>query len=320
MQTHSTIVCIGELLIDFFCTDTGNDLIKGMKFEKQAGGAPANVCASIVKLGGHALICGKVGNDPFGHFLKNTLEELKVDTSMLVFDDTNPTTLAFVALQENGEREFVFNRGADAFLTEEDLDMGKIDSARILHFGSATALLNGPIQTIYLNTMKEAKLADQFISFDPNFRTDLWKGNEQEFVALAKKAITFSDFVKVSEEELQLITGVEDIAEGVQAFHRDGAKFVAVTLGGKGTFISNGMTQETISSIKVKAIDTTGAGDAFVGAMLYQLAKEKEPKRVLENIEQIREITLFSNKVAALTCTKVGSIAAIPTMDDLNYF
>ncbi|WP_062051559.1 carbohydrate kinase [Bacillus sp. JCM 19034] len=319
MQSHSNVVCIGELLIDFFCTDTGNDLIKGTKFEKQPGGAPANVCAAIVKLGGSAMFSGKVGNDPFGHFLKHTLEELHVDTSMLVFDDMNPTTLAFVSLQENGERDFVFNRGADAFLTEEDLDKGKIESARILHFGSATALLNGPFQTTYLNTMKKAKLTGQFISFDPNYRSDLWRENQREFVNLARKAIAYSDFVKVSEEELRLITGVKEIKEGVEAFHHDGAKLVAVTLGSRGTFISNGQLQETIPSIKVKAIDTTGAGDAFVGAMLYQLAKENEPKKVIKNIDQVTEITALSNKVAALTCTKVGSITAIPTMGDVDY-
>jgi len=127
------------LLIDFFCTDVDINLVEGKNFEKQAGGAPANVCATIVKLGGSALFSGKVGNDPFGHFLKNTLEELKVDTSMLVLDELNPTTLAFVSLKENGERDFIFNRGADAYFSEEDLDKDKIKNASILHFGSATA-------------------------------------------------------------------------------------------------------------------------------------------------------------------------------------
>ena len=112
----SSIVCIGELLIDFFCTDVDINLMEGTNFQKQAGGAPANVCATIAKLGGTALFCGKVGNDPFGHFLKKTLDDVQVDTSMIVLDDLHPTTLAFVSLQANGERDFVFNRGADAFL------------------------------------------------------------------------------------------------------------------------------------------------------------------------------------------------------------
>ena len=103
----SSIICIGELLIDFFCTDVDIDLVEGKNFQKQAGGAPANVCATIVKLGGRALFCGKVGNDPFGHFLKKTLDDVKVDTSMVVHDDIHPTTLAFVSLKANG-KEILF--------------------------------------------------------------------------------------------------------------------------------------------------------------------------------------------------------------------
>src|SRR3954462_13510366 len=157
MKTNTSVICIGELLIDFFCKDIGIDLVEGKNFEKQAGGAPANVSAAIVKLGGSALFSGKVGNDPFGYFLKNTLDEVKVDTSMLVLDDEHPTTLAFVSLKANGERDFVFNRGADAYLTENDLDKKRIREAGILHFGSATALLAEPFQSTYLNVIQAAK-------------------------------------------------------------------------------------------------------------------------------------------------------------------
>jgi fructokinase len=145
----SSVVCMGELLIDFFCTDVEIDLVKGQNFQKQAGGAPANVCATIAKLGGVSHFCGKVGNDPFGHFLKKTLDDAKVDTSMLVLDGLHPTTLAFVSLKANGERDFVFNRGADAFLVEEAIDKDKLREASILHFGSATALLSDPFQSTY---------------------------------------------------------------------------------------------------------------------------------------------------------------------------
>jgi fructokinase len=318
MKTNTSVICIGELLIDFFCTDVDIDLVKGQNFEKQAGGAPANVCAAIVKLGGNASFSGKVGNDPFGHFLKNTLEEVNVDTSMLVLDDDYPTTLAFVSLKANGERDFVFNRGADAFLTENDLDKKRIMEAGILHFGSATALLADPFQSTYLNIMQAAKQEDKFISFDPNYRKDLWKGRRDDFIDLAQKGIAIADFVKVSDEELKIISGMNDIREGIAAFHQLGAQAVAVTLGKEGTLISNGQKIEIVPSIKVDSIDSTGAGDAFVGAALYQLALEEEPKRVLENFEQLKKIISFSNKVGAIVCTKVGAISALPTQEEVH--
>jgi fructokinase len=318
MNTNSSVICIGELLIDFFCTDVGVDLVRGQNFEKQAGGAPANVCATIVKLGGSAMFSGKVGNDPFGHFLKKSLEEVKVDTSMLVFDDENPTTLAFVSLKENGERDFVFNRGADAFLSDKELDKEKLKNACILHFGSATALLEDPFRSTYLNAMKSAKKEGQFISFDPNYRSDLWEGRESSFVELVKRGIALADFVKVSDEELRIISGVDELTRGVQILHRLGVGLVAVTLGKNGTLISNGDKQETIPSIKVDSIDSTGAGDAFVGAMLYQLAEEEKPKKVIEDFEHLKNITALSNKVGAIVCTRVGAISAIPMLEEVE--
>jgi fructokinase len=320
MKTNTSVICMGELLIDFFCKDIGIDLVEGKNFEKQAGGAPANVCAAIVKLGGSALFSGKVGNDPFGHFLKNTLEGVKVDTSMLVLDDEHPTTLAFVSLKANGERDFVFNRGADAYLTENDLDKNRIMEAGILHFGSATALLAEPFQSTYLNVIQAAKEEGKFISFDPNYRIDLWKGRKNNFVELASKGIAFADFVKVSDEELMIISGLDDIQDGIAVLHQLGAAVVAVTLGKEGTMISNGKKIEIVPSIKVASIDSTGAGDAFVGATLYQLAIEEEPKKLLEDFEQLKNIISFSNKVGAIVCTKVGAIVALPTKEEVHQF
>jgi fructokinase len=313
----SSIVCIGELLIDFFCTDVDIDLVEGQNFQKQAGGAPANVCATIAKLGGTSYFCGKVGNDPFGHFLKKTLNDVKVDTSMLVFDDVHPTTLAFVSLKANGERDFVFNRGADAYLFEKELDKEKMKEASIFHFGSATALLSDPFQSTYLNAMKMAKMDGKFISFDPNFRKDLWKERISTFIGLAKQGMALADFVKVSNEELTIITGMNNLAEGANALHQLGARVVAVTLGKEGTYLSVGQTSEIVPSVKVQSIDSTGAGDAFVGATLYQLAKEN-PKNLQDlDFEQLKNMISFSNKVAAFVCTKVGAIAALPTIEEV---
>ncbi|WP_249870075.1 carbohydrate kinase family protein [Oceanobacillus saliphilus] len=317
MSSDTSVICIGELLIDFFCTDVDIDLVEGRNFEKQAGGAPANVCATIVKLGGRAIFSGKVGNDPFGHFLINTLDELHVDTSMVVMDKTNPTTLAFVSLKKNGERDFVFNRGADAFLTEDELDKDKWANAGMIHFGSATALLDNPFRTTYLNAMKRAAEEGKFISFDPNFRANLWKNKEGDFVNLVKKGIAVADFIKVSDDELKLISGTTDLVEGVQVLHQNGAKVIAVTLGKDGTLISNGEYHEVVPSIAVTSIDSTGAGDAFVGAALFQLERENKPKEVMADFEKLKKIIAFSNQVGAMVCTKIGAITAIPTMEEV---
>lgn len=316
MKKQSTVVCIGELLIDFYCTDIGTDLTEGKNFEKQAGGAPANVCATISKLGGKAAFSGKVGRDPFGIFLKNTLDQANVDTSMLMMDKKHTTTFAFVSLKSDGERDFVFNRGADAYLEEIDLDKDKLQSAKIMHFGSATALLNDPFRETYLNTMKLGKQNGQFISFDPNYRGDLWT-TTGTFVNATKQALTYAHFAKMSEEELAILTETDDITSGLKTIHSLGVELIAVTLGYKGTLLSNGETLKTIPSIPVKSIDSTGAGDAFVGAMLYQLAETENPQSVITDFNKLKMIVSFSNKVGAIVCTKVGAISSLPTYDEV---
>ena len=165
--------------------------------------------------------------------------------------------------------------------------------------------------------MRNAKNSGKFISFDPNFRIDLWKNRVPDFIELAKKGIAIADFVKVSDEELQIITGISDLAEATQALHQLGAKIVAVTLGSEGTYLSNGRNSEIVPSVKVKSIDSTGAGDAFVGATLYQFANVNP---AFEDFEVLKSIISFSNQVGALVCTKVGAISAIPTLDEIKKF
>lgn len=320
-EKQNQVICIGELLIDFFCTDIDVDLQEGTQFLKSAGGAPANVTAAIAKLGGQAAFSGKVGHDPFGYFLKKTLDEASVDTSMLVMDEQASTTLAFVSLKKDGERDFVFNRGADALLTMDEIDTAKVAQAKILHFGSATALLSQPFRQTYLQLMREAYEKEQFISFDPNYRRDLWKGNVDEFVQLSKEAIGFSDLVKVSDEELEIITGIkQDQDKAVALLHELGAKAVAVTLGKHGTLISNGKRRDIVKSIPIQSIDSTGAGDAFVGATLFQLASTQSPREVIDDFDHFQEVISFSNKVGAIVCTKIGAIDALPKLEEVNEY
>ncbi|KWW21265.1 sugar kinase [Peribacillus simplex] len=317
MSGNNLVVCVGELLIDFFCMDIDVDLKAGSSFVKRAGGAPANVTAAIAKLGGNAALVGKVGSDPFGTFLIDVMKEVKVDTALVTRDDQVQTTMAFVSLQANGERDFVFFRGADEQLNIGELNLEKVMAAKVLHFGSATAMLGGTVLITYFNLMKIAKEKGIFLSFDPNFRANLWEGRENEFVELTKRAISKADLVKVSEEELKLISGLNDVKAGVLSLHQLGAKMITVTLGENGTFVSNGDEQSIISSIPVKSIDSTGAGDAFIGALLYQISNEENLSIFLNDYNKQKEMVTFANKVGALTCTKIGAISALPTLDEV---
>lgn len=316
-REHQQILCIGELLIDFFCSDIGVNLAEGSHFIKQAGGAPANVAAAIARLGGVAAFAGKVGSDPFGDFLIQTLNEVKVNTDLIVRDTSALTTMAYVSLQSDGERDFMFNRGADGNFVTQDLPLAKLHEAAIVHFGSATAMLGGDYLEAYFDFMIKAREEKQFVSFDPNYRSSLWGNRTEEFINLASKGISLADFVKVSEEELQLISGSEDLNVGVTELHRLGAKVIAVTLGKNGTLISNGTDHATIPSISIQSIDSTGAGDAFVGAVLVQLSQISNQGIANLTFEDWKVMIRFANQVGAIVCTKVGAIAALPTYDEV---
>jgi fructokinase len=312
---NQSILCVGECLIDFFGNEANVSLKKSQSFIKKAGGAPANVCASISKLGGEAYFLGKVGADPFGEYLEETLQSVGVHTNLLVKDTLTPTTLAFVSLGENGQRDFVFNRGADANLSLDEVPLETVRSMKIVHFGSATALLSPPFNETYKELFTYAKNQHCYISFDPNFRTDLWKGREDEFIKLVFDYVPYCDFLKVSDEELFLLTKEADLQKAVSALHKMGANCIAVTLGKDGTFVSYNGGSSTVASIPINAIDTTGAGDAFVGATLYQLSKLENPKSV--SFSEWQTIIQFSNKVGAIVCEKMGAIEAIPTLEEV---
>ena len=221
------VFCIGELLIDFVCRNTNVSLVNGSDFEK-AGGAPANVAAAITKLGGHATFMGQVGNDPFGEFLEQTLQRAQVDTSMLIKD--KQTTLAFVSIDQDGERDFTFMRGADGEYQFNSIDLSKIQTNDLIHFGSATALLSSPLKETYFQLLQYAKDNGHFISFDPNYRSALITNTEQ----FSQDCLTFikhAHFVKVSQEEATMLSKESDLQQAALKLLNYGAKVVAITLG-----------------------------------------------------------------------------------------
>tara|TARA_R110002050_G_scaffold536_7_gene3822 strand:- start:2292 stop:3239 length:948 start_codon:yes stop_codon:yes gene_type:complete len=310
------VFCIGELLIDFVAEKQGNDLAKANNFTKKAGGAPANVASAISKLGGKSYFIGCVGKDPFGTFLINTLTKGQVDVSLAQRSDTF-TTLAFVSLAEDGERDFVFSRGADKELTY-DRRLSKLFKDQIVHFGAATSFLGGSLEDAYLRYLQEATTNNSFISFDPNFRADLWKGTEDIFVQKCIPFIEKSHLCKFSLEEAQLLSGKQNIEEACAFLHQLGTKIITVTLGGEGTYLSTPSIQKIIPSIKVSPVDTTGAGDAFIGCLLKQLALATNLDTLLSNSGPLENMVQLANKAGAITTTNYGAIEPLPTQQQLD--
>ncbi len=315
-----TISCIGELLIDFICTDIDSSLAEGLNFKKMAGGAPANVTAAIAKLGGRAAFIGAVGADPFGTFLEKSIKEVGVDTSMMKFSAQHSTTLAFVSLQASGERDFVFNRGADAELLMTDIDTDKIKKSALVHFGSATGFLNGSLKSTYSELLDFCTENRIYISFDPNYRIDLWKNRDDEFIKLSEYFINRADLIKLSDDELKFLTGIDDIETAVKSLHVKKNAVVMITLGSRGTYVYSAASVESaiVESIRIKSIDSTGAGDAFTGAVLYRIALDDNPFEFMSDFSRVKDITAFGNKVGAVVCTKIGAIASMPDLNEVN--
>jgi fructokinase len=310
------IFCVGELLIDFVAEKQGSDLSKAKEFTKKAGGAPANVACAIARLGGQSSFIGCVGDDPFGNFLTGILEQIKVDTSLLQRSKTF-TTLAFVSLAEDGERDFVFSRGADKELSY-DASVKKSIENNMLHLGAATSFLGGTLENTYSRYFFDALTHYAFISFDPNYRGDLWKNNDATFI---KKCIPFiekSHLCKFSAEEAQLISGKENIEEACDELHQLGTKIITVTLGGEGTLLSTPKSKKIIPSIKVTPVDTTGAGDAFIGCLLYQISKLADIEVIFRDTSILENMVFLANKAGAITTTNYGAIESLPTFSQLE--
>ena len=302
------VICPGEALIDFVSMDIGKTLKATDGFIKKAGGAPANVAAAISKLGAEAYFCGTVGDDAFGGFLEDTLNNNNINTELL-FKIKNNTTFAFVSLMENGERDFEFARDADECLTF-DMISDRLEEFDLYHFGSATAFMGGNLKDTYFKLKEYAKSNNKIISFDANYRESLFGNNKEEFIKCCKEFIVDSNIVKLSEEEAKLISGIEDIKEASQYIVNLGCENLMVTLGKEGTLLSNREKQILIKTKEVKMKDATGAGDAFIGAVIAQILNE--PGKSMEKIVEM------ANLVGGITTTKLGALESIPTWDEVS--
>lgn len=310
------VLCIGEALIDMICTDRGSRLADGQNFLKKAGGAPANVAAAIAALGGQVDMAAKVGKDPFGQHLIDLLNEMGVNTKWIIQDPNSFTTFAFVSLMEDGERDFYFNRGADGQLSMADLATINLNEYSIVHFGSATGFLPGPLQATYIDLLNKAKAAAALISFDPNYRHLLFPNNTASFITQSWHFIQSCDFFKLSDEEAMLITELDTVDAAAAALRAKTNAVFAITLGKEGTLLSTSHGTEIISSIPITAIDATGAGDAFVGAVLYQLIGTKPADMQTIAIERWQIMITNANKAGARTCEYMGAMEAFKHLNN----
>ncbi len=310
------ILCVGEALIDMICIDKGKSLSAGNNFLKKTGGAPTNVAAAIAALGGKVELAAKVGTDPFGNQLVQEMQEFGVSTKWMLQDNNFFTTFAFVSLMEDGERDFYFNRGADGELTREEVEGIDLDEISIIHFGSATGFLPGPLQAAYLSLLHKALQKNIFISFDPNYRQLLFKNNIQAFIDQSWNFLECCHFFKLSDEEAMLITGSTTLQDAAKILLEKTPATFAVTLGKEGTMLGFNNTTTIIPSIPVKPVDTTGAGDAFVGAVLYQLSDKSLAEIKSLSPQQWAHIMTNGNKAGARTCEYMGAMEAFKHLNN----
>ncbi|CAH2065688.1 unnamed protein product [Thlaspi arvense] len=313
-QDSPSVVCFGEMLIDFVPTTSGLSLADAPAFKKAPGGAPANVAVGIARLGGSSAFIGKVGEDEFGYMLANILKDNNVNSDGMRFDPGARTALAFVTLTSEGEREFMFyrNPSADMLLQESELDLDLIKKAKIFHYGSIS-LITEPCKSAHLAAAKAAKEAGVILSYDPNLRLPLWPSADnarEEILSIWDTA----DIIKISEEEIEFLTKGEDPYDDTvvrKLFHPE-MKLLIVTEGPEGCRYYTKDFSGRVHGLRVEVVDTTGAGDAFVAGILSQLANDLS---LLQDEERLRKALMFANACGALTVKERGAIPALPTKE-----
>lgn len=311
------IICLGEALVDMVSTAHGLNLVQSPGFEKAAGGAPTNVAAGCAILGASAGLLAHVGQDHFGEYIRQTLFDAQVDLTCFRLNPDHATQLAFVALSDQGVPEFAFHvkQSADQMFTLSDDDMDYIADGSIFHFGSIT-LINEPARTATLDALQHALDEGLLISLDPNLRPPLWPSLDDAYDAI-HEVIPQCDFLKVSEEEMTFLTGIEDLDQGIRALWELGPAVVAVTRGPMGCTICNGEAMFDLPAFRVPPLDTTGCGDAFVAATLVQVQESGEDITDL-NEDQLRSIFRFANATAALAATAQGAIPSLPSREEVE--
>ncbi|MBQ8160991.1 MAG: carbohydrate kinase [Clostridia bacterium] len=312
------VVALGELLIDFAprsVNDQGYPTLAA-----NPGGAPGNFLAALNKYGCSTAMIGKVGDDMFGRLLVKTLKEAGIDVQGVRVDPDVFTTLAFVSLDESGNRDFSFARkpGADTCLREDEVDETLIADSRVFHFGTLS-LTDEPVASATKRAIRTARDKGILISLDPNLRKPLWK-REEDAKAAIEWSLRQADIVKISDEEIEYLWGLTP-EQGATRLLRDyGVSLVYATLGPKGCYAATENVQVTVESPKgIHVVDTTGAGDIFGGsAMSRFLHLGKKPQELSE--AEVQDIVRFACTAASLSTQKHGGITSVPDLKDVEAF
>lgn len=303
------VMCLGELLIDFVPIVTGCDLASAETFKKAAGGAPANVAVGLSRFGVASGFMGRIGDDGFGRFLVQTLVEAGVDTRALLPTDAAPTALAFVSLRADGEREFLFYRSpsADMLFSPEDVNEAALAQAKMLHFGSI-GLISDPSRSGTLHAVETARRLGLRIAYDPNLRLRLWPSAEAARAGM-RLGLSHAEIVKIGEEEIHFLTGLHDPIAGARSLWHDRLRLMAVTRGAEGCLWLTPEAEGAVPGLAVEAVDTTGAGDAFMAGLLAGLLELGDGPLGAAALDRI---CLFANAAGAVTTTARGAIPSLP--------
>lgn len=316
------LFAIGEALIDFIPQETDCGISEVLSFMPKVGGAPANVCGAFTLLGGESAMITQLGQDPFGDKIEKELRSFGIDTSYVRRTEKANTSLAFVALKADGNREFSFYRkpGADMLYEEKDVGEDWFSQAFALHFCSVS-LGAFPMKEAHRKAVSCARDSGAIISFDPNLRRNLWDSDEA-LLSAVREFLPLADVLKVSDEEIEFITGKKTIEEALPELFQGEVKLVVYTEGAKGARAYTQNASASAEQKKVKAVDTTGAGDAFIGAFLYCLAKdEKTPADLPELTEtDMNRMLRFSNAYCGKSVEREGAIASYPTKEEMADF
>ena len=313
------IAAIGELLIDFVPQEKGCALSDVVHFERVAGGAPANVVTAVSRLGGNGVMVSQVGCDAFGTHIIRELEKSGVDTRYVFRTRQANTGLAFVSLAADGNREFSFfrNPSADLYLSEEQMEPGMLEDTAVLHFCSVD-LVDWPVRKAHERLITLAKERGVIISFDPNVRLPLWETPEACQQAI-REFLPLADIIKLSDEELEFVTGCEDEAEAAKKLLESNCRMLILTKGADGSSVYTRHAEAHISAVSVDdVVDTTGAGDSFAGSFLFQLVQKQVSLDGLDALtaEELQQLLTFSANYAALTIRKKGAVMA--TMQEME--
>lgn len=320
MKNNLDVITLGEMLIDFIPMEKGVSLKENRGFFREPGGAPANVAVGVARFGGRTAFLGKVGADPFGRFLIDVLNENGVETTYVIQSQEAKTALAFVVLDESGDRDFMFYRdpSADMLYRPDELPSEVFRQSNIFHFGSIS-LINNPLRETTLRAVEYARDNNMIISYDPNLRPPLWPDLEtaRRWIIEGLKS---ADLVKISDDELSFITGESDLENGVDKLMEYNLGTVLVTLGAGGCFVYHNGDTKLVPGYSVEVADTTGAGDAFTAAFLFQLARQNNNKIAVQKMDEIIKMVRLSNGAGALTTTRKGAINSLPDLEILNSF